>query len=425
MKYAKIQTQPNQIQFRVTVHGEELHVAQIKASQKFSSSHPIKGFRPGKAPIGVVKSHVGAKTFIEETCEIAIKDSFSKILSENQWEIMGNPKFSTPELREGEQFEYQAEIAIRPSVKLGDCHALTSKRGDIPPVTDEDVSAQLKKLQNLKRQRRLVKRPAQKGDEVEIDFTVSSNRIPIENGSQKNVSYELGAGQILPDIEALIIGMASGQEKTSVIVFPPDYYNKDIAGSQRDVHVVMRNVFEVIKPNLDDAFARSMGKDFSSLMSLSNHIRNFLRSEKEQHSMIEWDQALIDELVERSEIGDLPDLLIQSEIDKMMTEFRRRSEWVGLKFEDYLVHLKKTENEFRQTQIEPAKKRLRASLVLTRVAEEKRLTITNDEMEDAIKEHKKNPDGKYMDPHEMAPHVASKLLHQKIMNALRKPQTAQ
>ena len=357
-----------------------------EATRKLGKEVKIEGFRPGMAPKEMVEQKVGQGHILEAAADLAVRKTYVKALEEKGIDAIGRPEIQVLKVAIGNPFEFKIKTAILPPIKLADYRKIAQadkpKTKDQMKVEEKEVIESLEWLRKSRTKYATVVRPAQKGDRVEVDFTAKQEGKTIENGESKNHPLLIGEGEFVPGFEEQLIGLKEGEAKNFSLVFPEDFSAKNLAGRLVDFEVKMNLVQEPQAPELNDEFAKSLGK-FETLEALKNNIREGLAIEKEQKAKEAWRAKILQAIVKKSEM-ELPEILVQAELHKMEDEFKGNLTQMGLAYGEYLKNLKKTEEQMRQEWLPKAIERAQAGLILRQIADLEKIQVTDLETEEEM-----------------------------------------
>jgi len=374
----------SQIEILLSVPAAELEKFLDMAAEELGKEMKIDGFRPGKAPRNIIEQKVGSEKVLAHGAEKAVKQSYVDSITKNKIEAIGEPKITITKIAPGNDLEFKAVVSIMPDIKLG------NHRKDVKKIKKEkkvEVSEKevILELDNLARSRAkliTVNRSAQTSDRVEIDFEVQIEGKTIEGGVSKNHPLTIGENYFIPGFEDNLIGMKEGEEKTFELPFPSDYHKKDLAGKMTSFKVRIALVQKKELPKIDDEFAKSLGK-FENLEKLKANLKEGIKMEKEKKDQEKWRAEAIEEIVKGSQM-EIPDVLLEGELDKMMAEFEQNIAQMGMTMETYLTNLKKTKEELQKDWQEPAEKRVKAALALREIAEAESIKVESKEIEEEM-----------------------------------------
>lgn len=371
----------SKMEITVEVSYEDLRPYVEQSLNEFAKATEIKGFRPGKAPKQIVEREVGAMKIYQEGAILAIKKLYPQIISDNKIEAIGEPKIEITKLAPENPLEFKAEITVLPEIKLGDYQKIREKKNKVE-ITDERVGEELKKLQASRAKLVTVRRPAQKGDRVEVDFTVRVEGVKIEGGESRNHPLTIGEGHFVPGFEDNLVGLKEGDAKKFNLAFPKDYYKKELADKSAEFDVKMIVVQEKVLDELNDEFAKNLGK-FKDLADLKNSIKEGLTLEEQEKETERVRFKIIEQVVNASEI-ETPELLVHAEIHKMLDEYAANIENMGIKFETYLAKIGKTVDDLEKEWEGQAEKRVKINLALREIANREKIEAADKEMEEEI-----------------------------------------
>ncbi|MBI4132867.1 MAG: trigger factor [Candidatus Sungbacteria bacterium] len=383
---------PSQSQVVIIVHAPHMELSPFlpKAAEAISQETEIEGFRKGKAPYEVVKQRVGEFKILEEAARLHIRKNFRTILEdiENQeykgksFEPVGEPQVALTKLAPGADAEYTITLWLLPAFALPDYRAIAKQVLEgkkVPPVTEEEVQSSLRWLRESRASLVAVRRGASVGDRVEIDFSASHGGVTLHGGESKNHPFILGQDRFLPGFEENLLGMKSGDEKTFALAVPPDWRDTAIAGRSLEFRVKINSVQERIVPEWNDAFAKSMG-NFPSIAAVEKSIRDGLALEKERQEQERLRLKILDAVANQAGI-ELPEPIIERELEKMTAELRDSLAGMGLAFEDYLAAIKKSGEALKKEWRPEAERRARSALVLREIARREKIQPTAEEIE--------------------------------------------
>lgn len=380
----------SKVEFSVSVPWEKWKKYLDVSASEISEEIKIPGFRPGKAPREVVAQKVGKEMILNHATEKGVNEGYKAFVTEQKIEPIGYPEVEIKKVEEGKPIEFTAKVAVMPEVSLNEKYREEiikinqESKEKKPEVKEEDIKLELDRIANSRVKLVTVRRPAQKEDSVEIDFTVKMNNVPIENGTSKNHNMIIGRGVFIPGFEDHLIGMNEGEEKNFELTFPESYFKKDLAGKVATFEVKMNLVQERQTPEMNDELAKSLGQ-FENLEALKKSIREGLEKEQEEAIKEERRAKYLDVLIESSPI-ELPEVLIHEETHRMFHEFADQIQGMGLTLEQYLDQIKKDRKELEKDWHEPAEKRVKSTLLLDKVAEKEKIEPSAEEIEGRMNE---------------------------------------
>ncbi|MBI2051127.1 MAG: trigger factor [Parcubacteria group bacterium] len=352
----------------------------LQCAAKHIAEHiEIPGFRKGTAPYDVLARHIGGEAKIyEEALQSIVGRTLGAAVRERNMDASGEPDISITKMVPPFGVAYKAAIVLLPSVTLGDISSITLEKKEVK-ASDAEVEKVISNLRELHAAEAAADRPAQHGDRVVLDLEVKRANAAIEHGASKDFPLVLGEGRFIPGFEEQIMGLKAGDKKEFELMFPDGYYEKSLAGKPAQFAVSIKQVFERTVPEMDDAFAQELGHS-QTADDLRTQIRESLQYEKEREERERFEMAAMDELVRRSEFGEIPDQLIAREARKMLAELEQNVARQGMKFEDYLESIKKPKDDLAREFRPQAEHRVKVSLVGRELGKREQIKISDDDV---------------------------------------------
>lgn len=304
---------PTKKKIQITVPREKVSAYFAKACQKVGQTAKVKGFRPGKIPTYILEKYYGPE--IEYEClNFLVSDTYPQALTENKLTPMTQPKIDPPPLKKEADYSYSVEVEVRPKIKLMNYKGLRVKKHEAR-VTDEELDAELKRLQNSLAQLAPAPKDAvlKEGLVATIDFEGTKDGQAFKGGSAKDYVFEFGVGQLLKDFEAQIAGMKKGETRNINITFPKDYFEKALAGKNVAYHVTLKNLHVKSLPALDDEMAKDIGKE--NLKQVKDELHESLIKRKERAFRRDYIEEIKKQLV-KSHKFDVPESIVERETKK-------------------------------------------------------------------------------------------------------------
>jgi trigger factor len=290
--------------------------------KQLSRTARLNGFRPGKAPLTVIRQQFGPQVHREVIGEL-MQSSFSEAVSQNQLAPAGNPRIEPKSTSEGQDLTYVATFEVFPEVALQAIDSLEIER-TTADVTDSDIDAMIQRLRKQQMQYTAAARPAAAGDKVTVDFEGSIDGVPFAGGKGDNVAIVVGENRMLPQLEQGLIGAAAGEQKTIDVDFPADYRATELAGKRASFKVDVKQVEEPSLPALDEEFCKSFGVTEGGVERLREDVAANMRRELDQTLRNRNKAAVMDKLYQANPI-DVPNALVESQVRDMQIEAMRRT----------------------------------------------------------------------------------------------------
>lgn len=368
------------IELTVSIPYEDIQKDLADAAQEISAKHRVEGFRPGKVPFDILKQKFGEQYILEHALEGIVQRSFVRAILDENLETVGQPSINVTKTAPGNPIEYTATVALLPDAKLPDYKTVRADHREIT-VSDADVEKTILDIRKVRATETRAERPAKEGDKIEVDFRISVDKVPIDGGQSKNHPVYIGEKNFIPGFEEGLIGMKAGETKIYPVHFPENYHAKHLSGKEAEAQVTMQAVYDVNIPAADEMFAKGLG-DFATMDDVRKKIRENLLEEAMEQEVHRYQAALIDDVVEKTIFGEIPDILIERETEKMLGELEQRTTQRGMDFENYLKSIKRTREELRKDFVSDAERRVKAALVLRGIAQAEKITITLDELQE-------------------------------------------
>ncbi|MDD2807635.1 MAG: trigger factor [Patescibacteria group bacterium] len=371
-----------QVELNIELTVDEYQPFLAIAAKKISAELKIPGFRPGKADLATVKKTVGEAHLWEEALEGAVQKTFVKAVDEQKLITVGAPQIDVVKLAPGNPISYKALVSIMPEVELGEIPPKYFAKKEADIKTD-DVKKIITDLQKSRSTEAKVNRAAALNDKIIINFHTYLDKIPVDNGRQDKFPLVIGEKTFIPGFEEELVGLSADQEKEFQLKFPENYHQKNLAGKFVDFKVKMLEVYELTPPALNDDFAKAIG--FPTMAEAETAIKENLKTEADQKENQRLEDEIIEKIIDLSKFTDVPDNLIDSEVKKMIEELEHNLAHQGLKFEDYLVHLKKNKAELMLDFSPQAIKRIKSAVALRKIRENNKIEVSESEVDEEIK----------------------------------------
>lgn len=405
------------VALEVALSEHEVRTHLVDAVRSLAQSHEIPGFRPGNAPEDVVRRRVGDEKVVQETRQRALTASYARAIREKGLLPIAEPRVDIIP-QEGEGMRYRATVPVYPTVTLPAYDSIPVSRKDVR-VNQNDVDPLLKKLQESRATELSVSRGAQKGDRVIFDYELFSDRVPLEGGAVRGAEAVIGAGVLVPGFEEELVGVHPQEQKEFRIRFPATHPTAHLKDKLIEVRATVRDVRNRQLPELNDAFAVSVGS-FPNIEALRAALLKNLELEAQQKEEDRRDGELLSVLSSRAKFSDIPDVLTDAEVEKMFLELESSIANEGLSLERYLEMVgKRREDVAKEFRIQ-AQDRVKSSLLLREIAEAEQLAPSDEEIEEELKAFaQKNEEHRGHSLEEHRPAVRRMLANRKTLLFLR------
>ena len=358
-----------------------------KAYLKARKNIMIPGFRKGKAPRKMIEAMYGAHVFYEDGLEEIFPEVYEFAVVKQDVKAVGRPSLTDMDISDEGIVTLTLTTDVYPEVTLGDYKGLKIEKAKAA-VSDEQVQAELDRMAQNVASTETVERAAEMGDTANIDFEGFDNGVPFAGGKGEAFDLKLGSGSFVPGFEEQVVGMAAGEEKDIDITFPEDYH-AELAGKAVVFHVKVNKVTATNVPAQDDEFAKDVS-DFDTLDELKADIRAKALEEAQKQIDSAFEQACVDKAAENATV-DMPNGLIEQELDSQMERFAYQLQMSGYSMEQYAKMMGGDMNTMRNAFRPAAEKQAKVNVTLAKIIEVEGITVTdedvNAEYEDLAKKY--------------------------------------
>lgn len=393
MKVDKKELPKKEIEFVFELTAEELKPYLDKAAVEISTQKKIKGFRPGKAPYKIVVQEVGEMQVMQTAANIAISKLVFDHLEKEDIETIDQPAIEVIKLAPNNPFIFKATLALMPKVEIADYTKITVKALPEIKIEKKEIDKTIEDLKKMRGKETIADKAAEKGDKVELNFDTFMDNVPIEHGSAKKHMLTVGENRMIPGFEENIEGMKKDEEKEFNLPFPKEYHEKSLAGKMATFKIKVLAVYKIELPAIDDAFAKDLG--LKDLKTLTSHIESNIKKEKQVKEEQKQELEMINALIEKSKFDELPEVLINQEVHKMVHELEDNVTRQGMDFKNYLEHIKKTEADLKLDFAPDAVKRVKTAVLIRDIAQKEKLEVSDDEVNEEVERtlasYKMNP----------------------------------
>lgn len=355
---------------------------------KNRSKYAIPGFRKGKAPRKMVEQYYGAGVFFEDAFNSVFPAAYEAAVAEHSLEPVDRPDVELEDITDEGAVQVKATVTLMPEVKLGKYEGIKVDLVEYT-VTDEEVDHEVQHaLDHASRFEDIEGRPVQNGDTVGLNYSGSIDGVKFEGGTAENQTLEIGSGSFIPGFEEQMIGMNIGEEKALTVKFPEDYHAEDLKGKEAVFDVKVLSIKEKQVPALDDEFAKDVS-EFDTLAEYKADIRAKMEERKKNQAESEMENKRIEAIADNAEI-DIPDCMVEQQIDSQMRDMEMRMSYQGLKLEDYLKYTGMTLQQMRDMYRDGAKKTVKIRLTLSEIIKAEKIEASDEEIEAEIEKYAQN-----------------------------------
>ena len=374
----------NMAKLTIEVPAEEFDAAIKNAYNKNKNKFSIPGFRKGKAPLAMLEKMYGAGIFYEDAANEVIDASYPKAAEESKEEIVSTPEIKVTQIEKGKAFIYEATVALKPEVTLGEYKGVEVKKAEAV-VTDEDVENELTAAR--KKNGRLIDvedGTIEDGDNTIIDFTGYIDDKTFDGGAGTDYPLVIGSHSCIEGFEDQLIGKKKGETCDVNVTFPAEYHADELAGKPAKFVVTIKEVKRNELPELNDEFASEVS-DFDTLDEYKADIRKKLQEKKEQDAKVENENNVIEKVVENAQM-ELPQPMVDTQAREMVENYARRLQSQGLNINDYMKYTGMTPEKLMEQMRPEAEKRIKTRLVLEKVVEVENVEVSDEKLDEQINE---------------------------------------
>ncbi|MGM8138492.1 trigger factor [Enterococcus italicus] len=368
-----------------SIANEEIQKGLTTAFNKVKGQLNVPGFRKGKVSRTVFNRMYGEEALYEDALNAVLPTAYEAAVLEAGIDPVSQPKIDVKSMEKGEAWTIEAEVTVKPEVKLGEYKNLTVAKQD-REVTEEDVENRLKAVQEQQAELVIKEDAAAEGDTVVIDFEGFVNDEAFEGGKGDNYSLELGSHSFIPGFEDQLVGSKAGDSLDVKVTFPEEYQAEDLAGKEAVFKVTVHEVKGKELPELDDEFAKDVDDSVSSLAELKEKYRTELTEGKEKAAKEAVEEAAIKQAVANAEIVELPHVMVHDEVHRAMDEFLNNMQRQGIDPQMYYQLTGSTEEDLHKQFEGEADERVKTNLVIEAIAKAEGLEATEEEIANEIKE---------------------------------------
>lgn len=373
----------NMVKLVIKSTAEEFEAGLNTAYNKNKSKISLPGFRKGKAPRKMIEKMYGAEVFYEDAANSIIPDAYAKAADECGLELVSQPKINVTQLEAGKPFIFEAVVAIKPEVELGQYKGVEVSKNDVE-ATDADVEEELKRVQDQNSRTVAVSdRAVKDGDNTVIDFEGFVDGVAFDGGKGTDYPLTIGSHSFIDNFEEQIIGMNIGDEKEINVTFPEEYHAEELKGKPAVFKVKVKEIKEKQLPELNDEFAQDVS-DFDTLAEYRDDLKKKIETRKSNEAKAKKEDEAIAKIIETSKM-DIPEAMVDTQVNRMVEDFAQRLQQQGLSVEQYFQYTGMTADKIMDEMKPEAVKRIQSRLVLEAIVKAENIETTDDEFEAELK----------------------------------------
>lgn len=373
----------NVVKFEVKVEADKFKEALTRAYKKNIKKFNVPGFRKGKVPMNVVKKYYGVEVLLEDAVNFSIEGSYAEALKENNVRPVDFPKVEVVQAEEGKDLIYTAEVIVYPEVELGEYKGLNVEKKTYE-VTEEEVSAKLKEMQEKNARVEVKEGAIENGNIAVIDFKGFIDGVAFEGGEGHDYSLEIGSGSFIDNFEEQLVGAKTGDKVEVNVTFPESYGKEELNGKPAKFEVEVKEVKAKELPVLDDEFAKEVS-EFETLEALKEDTTKKLEEANTARAEREYEEAILRSVVENAKM-DIPAVMVEQEIDRMVQNLAQRLQYQGLTLEQYFQFTGTDAEKMREYMKENAETKVKTELVLEALQKAEKMEVLDEELKEKASE---------------------------------------
>ncbi|MCE4956253.1 trigger factor [Macrococcoides caseolyticum] len=360
----------------VTVPEEEVKAGLDKAFAKVVKQVNVPGFRKGKMPRQMFEKRFGVESLFQDALDFILPDAYAKAVEEAGINPVDRPEIDVEQMEKGKELIFTAKVVVEPEVELGEYKGLEVEKFETE-VTEEELNEAINA--DLARKAELVVKEegdVVEGDVVNLDFDGYVNDEAFEGGKAEGYDLEIGSGQFIPGFEEQLVGTKVGEEKDVNVQFPEEYHAEELAGKDAVFKVKINEIKTKEVPVLDDEMAKELDESVDSVDAYKTKYKADLEEQKKLQAENDTKESLVMQAVENAKV-DIPEAMINTELDRMMQEFEQRIAQQGLNLELYFQFSGQTEEQLKESMKQDAEQRVKTNLTLAAIAKAENIEVSD------------------------------------------------
>ncbi|HCY7615849.1 TPA: trigger factor [Staphylococcus aureus] len=372
----------------VTVPAEKVNKALDQAFKKVVKQINVPGFRKGKVPRPIFEQRFGVEALYQDAIDILLPDAYGEAIDETDIKPVAQPEVSVTQIEKGKDFIFEATVTVEPEVKLGDYKGLEIEKQETELSDDELQEAIDHSLGHLAEM--VVKEDGvvENGDTVNIDFSGSVDGEEFEGGQAEGYDLEIGSGSFIPGFEEQLEGMKVDEEKDVVVTFPEEYHAEELAGKEATFKTKVNEIKFKEVPELTDEIANELDAEANTVDEYKENLRKRLAEQKATDAEDVEKEEAITKATDNTTI-DIPEAMVNTELDRMVSEFAQRIQQQGLDLQTYFQISGQDESQLREQMKDDAEQRVKTNLTLTAIAEAEKIEATDEDIDKELEKMSK------------------------------------
>ena len=382
MKAELVKKEGNKVTLKITVDNNKFEEAVNKAYNKTKGKYNIPGFRKGKAPKVVIETQYGKGVFYNDAIDMLFPEVYPEAIKELNIDPIDRPDLDIEEISKDNGLVMVVNVEVKPEFELGAYKGIEISKVD-NTVSEEDVEARLNEMVNRNARLTSVEDKAlENGDTAVIDFEGFKNGVAFEGGKGENYNLVIGSNTFIPGFEDQLVGKKAGEEVEVNVTFPETYHAENLAGKPVVFNVKVNDVKVKEVPALDDEFAKDT-TEFETLAELRADVKAKLEEQAKNAADAEMRNALVEKVSANTEV-EVPEAMVQHQIDNMLMELNYQLQYQGLNLEQLLQMTGRGLDELREERRADAERLVKSSLVLEAIAEKENVEANDADVDDEL-----------------------------------------
>ena len=382
MKAELVKKEGNKVTLKITVDNNKFEEAVNKAYNKTKGKYNIPGFRKGKAPKVVIETQYGKGVFYNDAIDMLFPEVYPEAIKELNIDPIDRPDLDIEEISKDNGLVMVVNVEVKPEFELGAYKGIEISKVD-NTVSEEDVEARLNEMVNRNARLTSVEDKAlENGDTAVIDFEGFENGVAFEGGKCENYNLVIGSNTFIPGFEDQLVGKKAGEEVEVNVTFPETYHAENLAGKPVVFNVKVNDVKVKEVPALDNEFAKDT-TEFETLAELRADVKAKLEEQAKNAADAEMRNALVEKVSANTEV-EVPEAMVQHQIDNMLMELNYQLQYQGLNLEQLLQMTGRGLDELREERRADAERLVKSSLVLEAIAEKENVEANDADVDDEL-----------------------------------------
>ncbi|MEB7050234.1 trigger factor [Mammaliicoccus sciuri] len=369
----------NQGLLTVTVPKEEVDKGLDKAFKKVVKQINVPGFRKGKMPRPLFEQRFGVESLYQDALDFILPEAYGNAVEEAEINPVDRPEIDVTQMEKGKELIFEATVTVEPEVELGDYKGLSIEKQD-REVTDEEFNQAIEDAVSRQAELTVKEGEIAGGDVVNINFDGYVDGEAFEGGQAEGYDLEIGSGSFIPGFEEQLIGLKANDSKDVVVTFPEEYHAEELAGKEATFKCEVNEVKSKEIPELDDELAQELDESVSTVDEYKEKLRKDLEEAKVNQAEATEKEEAITKATDNAKV-DIPEAMINTELDRMMQEFEQRISQQGLNLELYYQFSGQSEEELKAQMKEDAEKRVKTNLTLRAIADAENIEVSDADVE--------------------------------------------